>query len=612
MSATLQLSVTAVEGSANVQSNTSQVLVELHITTNLGTYNQSGDTSGSITLNGAVIADLTGKAVYLNTTTQLYRGIHTVQHAPDGTLTATVKASFDVNTAVRWIYAEKAAVLPRIHRPSAITVPPLTLGSESELTLTRASDTFTHTVTYTLGGRCGTVAERTQETVLRWTPPLELAYELPHSAMGEGSMTVTTYTESGETVGEQTCPFTVYVPQTLVPQVSLAVTLENSGAAESWGVAVKGKTRLGFAASVENSYGAAVRECAFTFAGQTVKALQGVTEPIARAGSFAPLFTVTDSRGRTASAATEEVTVYDYALPSIVSSAVFRCESDGTPDDAGQFVSVYCQALCSDIGGRNALTVRVRSRRADGGWSGYTTLENGAERVLSGFAADASYEVELSAVDTLGGSKAVVYDIATERAAFHLGDGGRSGAFGKFAEKDNTLECAWDAQFYGNAAVSGGLTVDGGLTVGDGLTVDGVLTVGGKSLLDMVYPVGSIYLSYNHTAPETLFGGVWERIAGRFLLAADEGDTIGETGGEREHTLTADEMPRHQHLAVRGYDADVADFFGGSEARWGLTGGDSTASACTSHRAYTDFAGGGAPHNNMPPYITVSVWRRTA
>ena len=609
MSATLQLSVTAVDGSANVQSNTSQVLVELHITTNLGTYNQSGDTSGSITLNGTVIADLTGKAVYLNTTTQLYRGIHTVQHAPDGTLTATVKASFDVNTAVRWIYAERAAVLPRIHRPSAITVPPLTLGSEGELTLTRAADTFTHTVTYALGGRYGTVAERTAETVLRWTPPLELAYELPHSAMGEGSMTVTTYTESGETVGEQSCPFTVYVPQSLVPRLSLAVTLENSGAAESWGVAVKGKTRLRFDASVENCYGAAVRECAFTFAGQSVKALQGVTEPVARAGSFAPLFTVTDSRGRTASAALEEVTVYDYALPSIVSSAVFRCESNGTPHDAGQFVSVYCQALCSDIGGRNGLTVRVRSRRADGAWSGYTTLENGAERILSGFAADASYEVELSAVDTLGGSKAVVYAIATERAAFHLGDGGRSGAFGKFAEKDNTLECAWDAQFYGNAAISGALQV------GDGLTVDGVLTVGGKSLLDMVYPVGSIYLSYNHTAPETLFGGVWERIAGRFLLAAEAGDTIGATGGEREHTLNKNEMPEHGKHLCEGTIVGVGSAAGkylSSLSSYGSAGRGWDAKNGNEFYPAGRTEGGGAPHNNMPPYITVSVWRRTA
>lgn len=599
MSATLQLSVTAVEGSADVQRNTSQVLVELHITTNLGTYNQSGDTSGSLTLNGTVIADLTGKAVYLNTTTQLYRGVHTVQHAPDGTLTATVKAAFDVNTAVRWIYAEQAAVLPRIHRPSAITVPPLTLGSESELTLTRAVETFTHTVTYALGGRRGTVAERTAETVLRWTPPLELAYELPDSAMGEGSMTVTTYTESGETVGEQAYPFTVYVPQSLAPQVSLAVTLENSGAAESWGVAVKGKTRLGFAASVENCYGAAVRECAFTFAGQTVKGAEGVTEVITRAGCFTPHITVTDSRGRTASAQAQAVEVYDYALPAIVSSSAFRCRSDGTGDDMGAFVSVRCQAVCSDIGGRNALTVRVRSRRADGTWSGYTTLENGAERILSGFAADASYEVELSVVDSLGGDKAVVYDIATERAAFHLGDGGRSGAFGKFAEKTDTLECAWDAQFYGNAAV------DGTLSVGGALQVEGTLRVGGKALLDMVYPVGSIYLAYNHTSPATLFGGSWERLAGHFLLAAEDGESIGETGGEREHTLTLNEIPNHDH--TYGAAAWAVKSF---TSRWGGSDGSTGAFVNEAQQLYA--RGGGAAHNNMPPYVKVSMWRRTA
>lgn len=126
------------------------------------------------------------------------------------------------------------------------------------------------------------------------------------------------------------------------------------------------------------------------------------------------------------------------------------------------------------------------------------------------------------------------------------------------------------------------------------------------------YPVGSIYLSVNDTSPETLFGGTWERIKDVFLLTAGDTYRGGSTGGEASHKLTVNEMPSHQHIAVKGYDADVADYFGGSEARWGFTGGDSTASAVTGHTANTSYTGGGAAHNNMPPYLAVYAWKRTA
>ena len=163
----------------------------------------------------------------------------------------------------------------------------------------------------------------------------------------------------------------------------------------------------------------------------------------------------------------------------------------------------------------------------------------------------------------------------------------------------DTLECAWDAQFYGDAAVDGALSVSGALQV------EGTLTVGGKALLDMVYPVGSIYLAYNHTSPATLFGGSWERLAGHFLLAAEAGESIGETGGEREHTLTLNEIPNHDH--TYGAAAWAVKSF---TSRWG--GGDGSTGAFVNEAQQLYARGGGAAHNNMPPYVKVSMWRRTA
>lgn len=119
-----------------------------------------------------------------------------------------------------------------------------------------------------------------------------------------------------------------------------------------------------------------------------------------------------------------------------------------------------------------------------------------------------------------------------------------------------------------------------------------------KSILDFIYPVGSIYLSYSHVSPADLFGGTWVRIQNAFLWAVDKDGTIGQTGGEREVTLTTAQIPSHNH--------------GGTYTN---AGNERTHAWLTSNGSSMGYAtvdkGGGEPHNNMPPYIQVSAWRRT-
>lgn len=121
-----------------------------------------------------------------------------------------------------------------------------------------------------------------------------------------------------------------------------------------------------------------------------------------------------------------------------------------------------------------------------------------------------------------------------------------------------------------------------------------------QSILDFIYPVGSIYLSYSHVSPAELFGGTWTRIQNAFLWAVDANGEIGLTGGEKTHTLTANELPAHSHGSV--YSGNVS---GTKTHAWLASGGSAMAYGTVS-------TGGGAAHNNMPPYIQVSAWRRTA
>lgn len=121
-----------------------------------------------------------------------------------------------------------------------------------------------------------------------------------------------------------------------------------------------------------------------------------------------------------------------------------------------------------------------------------------------------------------------------------------------------------------------------------------------KEIRDLIYPIGSIYMSVNNTDPSTLFGGTWVQLQNRFLLGAGSSYTAGATGGEATHKLTIDEMPSHNH----GIKNDKTG--GSGTAKWVI---NSSASSGTGAITNT---GGSQAHNNMPPYLVVYMWKRTA
>ena len=133
--------------------------------------------------------------------------------------------------------------------------------------------------------------------------------------------------------------------------------------------------------------------------------------------------------------------------------------------------------------------------------------------------------------------------------------------------------------------------------------------IAGKALLDIFYPIGSIYQSTVNTNPFTLMGGTWERFGnGRVLVGVDENDgdfnTSIKTGGEKKHTLTIAEMPSHSHGQVV-----TANNEGPAIRRdWSSDG----SAGIYSQGVQTEVTGSGQAHNNLQPYITVYMWRRTA
>ena len=150
-------------------------------------------------------------------------------------------------------------------------------------------------------------------------------------------------------------------------------------------------------------------------------------------------------------------------------------------------------------------------------------------------------------------------------------------------------------------------------------------TIGSNFVLDNVYPVGSIYMSVNSTNPGTLFGGTWEQIQGRFLLGMSSSYPAGSQGGEATCTLTSDELPPHKHGIIEAFNASFVYPSSRTSSATSSTGNYALLLNSTTNDYVTEQQASvgrliasdnietrGQVHNNMPPYLSVYIWNRTA
>lgn len=132
------------------------------------------------------------------------------------------------------------------------------------------------------------------------------------------------------------------------------------------------------------------------------------------------------------------------------------------------------------------------------------------------------------------------------------------------------------------------------------------------NLLDLIYPVGSIYQSVSSSSPASLFGGTWAQKKDVFLLGAGK-KASGSTGGSETVTLELSQIPRHFHTNSQGngvacWSIEVAPVGSGWYAATNNLGEGQ--GAWIENRSPE--RGGGEAHDNMPPYLCVYIWQRTA
>jgi len=143
------------------------------------------------------------------------------------------------------------------------------------------------------------------------------------------------------------------------------------------------------------------------------------------------------------------------------------------------------------------------------------------------------------------------------------------------------------------------------------------LEVNGKTIFEMIYPVGSIYMTISSTNPSSYFGGTWVswgsgKIPVGVNTAETEFNTVEKTGGSKTVALTSGQLPAHQHAVYAEYGTSSNLSSSPIAQTYMQLAGSSAGTRSYQTSPIASGGGNGESHSNLQPYITCYMWKRTA
>lgn len=442
----------------NIAGNYSSVHVTAYLHTNGYASMWGVSADATITINGGSAIEHPGINIGTNSAQKIWDHTYNVGHNNDGTKTVGVKLSVGLNTGgygsamVAFDYR-----LPDIPRASSVSDMTGTLGSAMTININRKVSSFTHTVKYYFGNLSGTIATGVGTSV-SWTPPLDLATQIPSASSGWGNITVDTYSGSTK-IGSKSAQLTLNVPTSMTPTLG-SITLTDSNAAVknllntantfaeivsdikvafNSATGVQGSKITGYYAEIVNK-------------NQSTNANNGNLGLMKWNGSAQVKAWVVDSRGRSSNAVTTSITVLEYFLPTLTFTAI-RGDTNQSSDKI--VVSRTAKIAPLRIGNTQKNSFKLSFKTAPFGSTTYTadsgagvndkvtnTLTNSKATLSGTFDIGKSYEVYGVLEDALTSSGTVkAPPVSPEKMVMGMAETAVS--FGKYPENANAVDSDW-------------------------------------------------------------------------------------------------------------------------------------------------------------------------
>lgn len=485
-------------------------------------------------------------------------GTTTIEHDSDGTKTVSFSFGFEPLSRLNNYYpgavsGSGSLTLTKIIRASVPTLTPASIicdGTNSfTITTNRALTSYTHTLTYAFGNASGTIATGVGASTA-WTPPVTLLQQIPNSSSGTGTITTTTY--DGETViGTSTVSFTL---STVTACSMSAATVTETACSKVTGAdTVRYLSRKTISVTASLYQGATVASVTVT-CGSLTKALSGSGTSWSYAGlagmtAASYTITLTDSRGLQ-STITRSGTYYPYTYPTITSLTIARdtaTSATGPLEAEGDYYNALSNTVTAAVSGDQTLTPTVTA--ASGDWA--------IDEAMTGLDYDQSFDFTLTITDGFGQSVSKNVSLAVSRWTMWMG-------------KDTVR-------------IRDNLQVEETVRIGSGsnyVDLDSSLS----AVAEMIYPVGSVYMTTSSADLSSWLGLSWElQSQGKYIMTAGSSYSGGSSGG---------------HLAYPSVN---------EASGYGLaSSGGFTDRAMIMGTAYTDTA------DYRPPYLAVYVWVRVS
>lgn len=600
------------EKSYSIENNTSTVEWWVGIRSNTAYHNHYGlAETYTVVINGSTVHSAVHKPTVGNgQTVWVASGTATVGHNADGSKTVAVSASF--NNADRGTYLPttgscsgslKLTTIPRATVPS-VDKPSLDCGSVIKFTGTSASSNFSHKLYTTWNNE-----EKLIATIDKGSTAVSYSYTIPTSwekNMPNTTSAIATFileTRNGDTViGRKSINATVQVRSGIVPAIGNPTIEDTNSISKAMGLYVQSQSCIKFTIPTSGNQGSTITSVSTKFNGQTYSGSTFTTQAIQNSGTLTYTITVTDSRGRTATKS-GSINVVAYNPPSLTNVSAKRANSGYAVDESsGTYALLHFKVGFTSLSNKNVTSFYIQYRASGASswtkinsWANNYTLEQDYKAGNLFTSTTTTYEIAFGVKDKFMSDYS--WQIVTVTPTYALINFGKDGKsltfFGQDGNNANRLTVNGDLAINSvkENTSSTKMLVNGGNTV---MYRDWNKLV--NSIKSAMYPVGSVYITYNNVNPGTFLGGTWERFGqGRTLVGEGTGNdgstsmsfTANSTGGLYNHSMVRDDIGYIYYGALlnsNGNQMGVHDHNKNMKTKIPL----------------------------LQPYITVYFWRRTA